>query len=119
MNRLIASFRRSRGDYMKARYPRTPHLPWSNAIDEKDIILPNLSIFESKTVLVNEKLDVENITIIKRKCYLQYRFLDAVYDKQCLTRVEEIQKMIADDYILHGEYLLIKHGIYYEHCFIF
>lgn len=100
---------------MKAKYPRTPHLPWSNAIDEKDIILPNLSIFEGKTVLVNEKLDGENITITKRECYLQYRSLDAVYDKQLLIQVKEIQKMIADDYILHGEYLLIKHGIYYEH----
>lgn len=41
------------------KYPRTPHLPWSEGATSDDVFLNNCSHFEGKEVVVTEKLDGE------------------------------------------------------------
>jgi len=45
---------------VEVKYPRTPHLPWSEGASEDDIQLINAEMFEGKNVVVTEKLDGEN-----------------------------------------------------------
>ena len=45
------------------KYPRTPHLPWSEGAAENDILLSNADMFEGMNVVVSEKMDGENTTI--------------------------------------------------------
>ncbi len=50
-----------------AKYPRTPHLPWSSGRSEDDIALDSNEHLERlEDVVVTEKLDGENTTIFFR-----------------------------------------------------
>ena len=47
----------------RAKYPRTPHLPWSSGRTKDDIALDSVQHLEQwKDVVVTEKLDGENTT---------------------------------------------------------
>lgn len=45
------------------KYPRTFHLPWSPGMHDDDRMMPDVSVFEGRRVVVMEKLDGENTTI--------------------------------------------------------
>lgn len=48
---------------MQAKYPRTPHLPWSTGRTSDDRVLDSVLAFEGHEVVVTEKLDGENTTL--------------------------------------------------------
>ena len=52
---------------MTFKYPRTPHLPWSQSISADDII--GTSPFENREVVVTRKMDGENCTGLKTGCH--------------------------------------------------
>jgi hypothetical protein len=45
------------------KYPRTFHLPWSPGMHDDDKMMPDVSAFEGRVVIVHEKLDGENTTM--------------------------------------------------------
>lgn len=45
------------------KYPRTPHLPWSEGASEDDMVLPASSVFDGRSVVVTEKLDGESSSL--------------------------------------------------------
>jgi hypothetical protein len=45
------------------KYPRTFHLPWSPGMHDDDRMMPDVSVFDGKRVVVMEKLDGENTTM--------------------------------------------------------
>lgn len=45
------------------KYPRTPHLPWSQGVSSDDLVLDDFSAFVDQEVVVTEKLDGENTTL--------------------------------------------------------
>jgi hypothetical protein len=47
----------------RVKYPRTPHLPWSEGASDDDILLSNADMFEGMNVVVTEKMDGENTTM--------------------------------------------------------
>jgi len=47
------------------KYPRTPHLPWSEKLGKDDRVLDSLNHFFGKEVVVTVKLDGENTTMYK------------------------------------------------------
>ena len=49
--------------YMKVKYPRTKHLPWSKASTKDDRYLANTDCFTDKRVIVTLKTDGENTTL--------------------------------------------------------
>jgi hypothetical protein len=47
----------------KIKYPRTPHLPWSEGATNDDKVLKSLNSFIDQEVIVSIKMDGENTTI--------------------------------------------------------
>jgi hypothetical protein len=51
------------------KYPRTPHLPWSEHATANDRLITDLSGFFCRRVIVTEKMDGENFTGYRDHCY--------------------------------------------------
>lgn len=99
----------------KYKYPRTPHLPWSNGTKD-DIYLSDISNFQYfKKVVVTEKLDGENITMYNN--YIHSRSLDF---KNHISRDwikalhGNIKYSIDKNLRICGENLYGKHSILYS-----
>ena len=48
-------------DYIK--YPRTPHVPWSDSISDDDRIIKSMNAFKDAEIIITEKMDGENTTM--------------------------------------------------------
>jgi hypothetical protein len=57
------------------KYPRTFHLPWSEAVTSDDKVVPSVVHFEGNRVVVTEKMDGENTTMYRD--YVHARSLDS------------------------------------------
>lgn len=97
------------------KYPRTPHLPWSQAVAYDDVRVQSVSIFEGKEVVVTEKMDGENTTLYNN--YLHARSLDS---RNHLSRnwVKQWHASIARDippqWRVCGENLYACHSVAYD-----
>ena len=47
------------------KYPRTMHLPFSEGVTSDDKMIKSLDAFQNCRVIVTEKMDGENTTILK------------------------------------------------------
>lgn len=59
----------------RVKYPRTYHLPWSPGRTKDDRVIPDVSMFEGREVVVTVKMDGENTTLYND--YLHARSLDS------------------------------------------
>jgi hypothetical protein len=57
------------------KYPRTFHLPWSLGATSDDKVVPSVSHFEGRQVVVTEKMDGENTTLYRD--HIHARSLDS------------------------------------------
>lgn len=98
------------------KYPRTPHLPFSDGATNDDKILKDTKHFENKEIVITEKMDGENTTIYQD--YYHARSLDSAhrdYHSYLLGAVLPIiQPTIPDGFRVCGEYLFAKHSIKYN-----
>lgn len=97
------------------KYPRTPHLPFSETITKDDRILENTNHFKNKEVIVTEKMDGENTTIYRD--YYHTRSLNSShrdYHSYLLSKMKSFQFLIPEGYRICGEYLYATHSIYYD-----
>ena len=100
-------------DYVK--YPRTHHLPWSPGMHDDDRIIPDLSVFEGRNVVVTEKMDGENTTM-----YCDHIHARSVDSKGGEDRawVKQFWSSISHDipkgWRICGENLWSKHSIAYD-----
>jgi uncharacterized protein YbdZ (MbtH family) len=96
------------------KYPRTPHLPWSDGVNDDDRVIGSLSSFEGKRVIVTEKMDGENTTL-----YRNYTHARSVDGRNHPTRnwVKQfwsgISNNIPEGWRVCGENLYAKHSIHY------
>ncbi len=96
------------------KYPRTPHLPWSNSRSKADIDT-GIEQFKGREVVVTEKLDGENTTMYND--YIHARSIDSPghpsrsYVKQIHS---EIQGNIPFGMRICGENLYARHSIEYK-----
>lgn len=96
------------------KYPRTYHLPWSEAITSDDKICQTLSHFEGREVVVTEKMDGENTTLYQD--HLHARSLDSrggedrAWVKQFWS---QIRSDIPEGWRICGENLWAKHSVSY------
>jgi len=85
------------------KYPRIPHLPWSNASTD-DKKLKDISHLEGKEIVVTVKMDGENTTMYKD--HLHARSLDSK-DHPSRSWVKQyhgrIKHTIENDYRICGE----------------
>lgn len=51
------------------KYPRTPHLPWSEGVGSDDLRIIAGSQFEGQQVVITEKMDGENTSIYREKIH--------------------------------------------------
>jgi len=99
----------------KYKYPRTPHLPWSEGCTNDDKKLNSTDHFKGKMVVVTEKMDGENTNI--GKDYYHARSLDGNHhNSQSYVKniASKIQHMLLPEERVCGENLFAKHSIYYD-----
>lgn len=97
------------------KYPRTPHLPWSETIGADDKRLTDDSQFCGKRVVITEKMDGENTTIYRDGYHA--RSIDSKhrdYHSWLLGYLPQIQYMLSTGERICGEYLYAKHSITYN-----
>ncbi|GGJ40211.1 RNA ligase family protein [Deinococcus roseus] len=97
------------------KYPRTPHLPWSQKADADDVILPDTRIWAGMEVVITEKLDGENTSLYRN--YLHARSVDNRYhpSRDWIKRYHgQIKHLIPQGYRLCGENMYAQHSIVYQ-----
>lgn len=101
----------------KYKYPRTPHLPFSQGFTSDDKVLASDEHFEyMDKVVVTIKMDGENTTIYSDGSF-HARSLDSIhrsYHSWLLKYIQEwYWKIPNSSYRICGEYLYAKHSIKY------
>jgi len=100
---------------MKEKYPRTPHVPFSEGATNDDKILLSLDHFYGKEVILSEKRDGENSSLKKEKTFA--RSLDSVdHPSRHWLKGQlwaNIRYDIPEDWRICGENLYAKHSIHY------
>lgn len=99
---------------MKRKYPRTFHVPWSPGATSDDKIHKDISFFEGKEIIISEKLDGENTTLMS-DC-IHARSLDSA-DHPSRHWVKglwgNIKYNIPEDWKICGENLYATHSLHY------
>jgi len=97
------------------KYPRTPHLPWSEGITKDDRILEDIKYLLNKDMVVSLKMDGENTTMYQD--HIHARSLDSA-DHPSRHMVKGIWSAlrwrIPEGWRICGENLYAKHSIYYK-----
>lgn len=97
------------------KYPRTPHLPWSEGATDDDERLSNIDHFVGKHVVVTEKMDGENTTF-----YNDYYHARSLESKDHPSRHwikgywSGLAYTIPNGWRICGENMFAKHSIYYD-----
>jgi hypothetical protein len=96
------------------KYPRTFHLPWSLGATSDDKVVPSVSHFKGRQVVVTEKMDGENTTLYRN--HIHARSLDSkggedrAWVKQFWV---SIRSDIPEGWRICGENLWAKHSVFY------
>lgn len=97
------------------KYPRTPHLPWSQGKTDDDKTLSSIKHLEGMSLVVTIKMDGENTTMTKDRVYA--RSVDSA-DHPSRHWVKslwsQISYLIPEGWRVCGENLFVKHSIAYE-----
>jgi hypothetical protein len=99
----------------KFKYPRTPHLPFSEGRSDDDKVLTSLAHFHGREIVVTIKKDGENTSLYKTGFHA--RSLDSRHhsSRDWLAAFHaSIAHQIPDDWRICGENLYARHSIYYE-----
>ncbi len=100
---------------MKRKYPRTFHVNWSPGATSDDKIHQDIAFFEGKEIVITEKMDGENTTMMN-DC-IHARSLDSA-DHPSRHWVKglwgNIKYNIPDDWKICGENLYAQHSLSYK-----
>lgn len=97
------------------KYPRTPHLPWSLGATSDDKVLPSVSHFEGRQVIITEKMDGENTTMYRD--HIHARSLDSKggEDRAWVKQFwASIRSEIPEGWRICGENLWAQHSVAYK-----
>lgn len=100
----------------RSKYPRTKHLPFSEAVSEDDQVSKSVDNFYGRQVVVTEKLDGQNTTIYEDG-YTHARSIDGKsHPSQYWLKsfVPSFSFKIPKGYRLCGENVYAKHSIFYN-----
>jgi len=97
------------------KYPRTPHLPWSDSKTDDDKTLKDVKHFDNKKLIWTIKMDGENTTMTSDRVYA--RSIDSA-DHPSRHWVKalwsSINWKISKNMRICGENLFAKHSIEYD-----
>ncbi len=97
---------------MRKKYPRTPHLSWSESISEDDIVSED--IFPGREVVITEQLDGENTSLYND--YIHTRSINSGKhpSRDYVTALwGNIKDQIPPTFRICGENMYAKHSIHY------
>lgn len=96
------------------KYPRTYHLPFSEGVTSDDKIIDSLSQFEGEDIVITEKMDGENTTMMTNRIFA--RSIDSI-DHPSRHWVKGLWGrmgwQIPKNYRICGENLFAEHSIHY------
>lgn len=97
------------------KYPRTYHLPWSQGMTDDDRMMPDISVFDGKRVVVTRKLDGENCSWYSNAFHA--RSVDSVnHPSRNLVKAMWAQRAynIPEGWRVCGENMYATHSIHYN-----
>ena len=100
---------------MRTKYPRTPHLPWSEGVSSDDVRLLDTANFAGVEVVVTEKMDGENTTLYRDGSHA--RSIDSRYhpSRAVIKALQgQIGWQIPEGWRICGENLYARHSISYH-----
>lgn len=100
----------------KKKYPRTPHLPWSEGATDDDIHIKNYDMFLGRDVVVTEKLDGENTTLSFDKVHARSTDSPMSHPSRSLVKSmwAQMRYDIPPNMRIVGENVYAKHSIAYD-----
>lgn len=101
--------------YLKSKYPKTLHLPWSQCIYTDDKCLEDTSQFVGKEVVVTVKMDGENTNMYRDAIHARSPNSGSHSSRDWIKNLHgKIKHMIPNGYRICGENLYAKHSIHYK-----
>jgi hypothetical protein len=97
------------------KYPSTPHLPWSESLDDDDFVIEDVDALFKKEIVMTEKMDGENTTMYSD--HIHARSLDGRYHESrdwVKSLHGQIKHKIPEGWRICGENMFAKHSILYK-----
>lgn len=100
---------------MKIKYPRTYHLEWSEGKGSDDKTQFDLSNFEGKEIIITEKMDGENTTMMNDGFYARSLDSNNHPSRNFVKGIwGNIKHEIPNNFRICGENLYAEHSLRYE-----
>lgn len=100
---------------MKIKYPRTYHVPWSECKSSDDKIQYDLSNFEGKEIIITEKMDGENNTMMRDSYYARSLDSNNHPSRNFVKGIwGNLKHDIPENFRICGENLYAQHSLRYE-----
>ena len=98
----------------QVKYPRTHHLPWSEAVTSDDKVCQSLNHFKGREVVVTEKMDGENTTLYKDGIHARSLDSKGGEDRAWVKQFwSHIRNDIPQGWRICGENLWARHSVSY------
>jgi hypothetical protein len=97
------------------KYPRTMHAPWSEGVHDDDRVIQSMGAFVGRRVIVTEKMDGENTTLMRDICHA--RSVDSRHHSSrdwVKNFWGGIKHDIPEGWRVCGENLYAEHSIRYK-----
>lgn len=96
------------------KYPRTPHLLWSEGVTSDDRLIEDLSVLKACEVVVTEKLDGENTTLYNTGLHARsLTYVSHISRNAMKVQWAKICGDIPEGMRICGENLYATHSIHY------
>jgi len=99
----------------KMKYPRTRHVEWSEGATSDDKITYDLSYFIGKEIVITEKMDGENSTLMNDSCFARSLDSNNHPSRNWLKGLwGNIRYDIPQNWRICGENLYAQHSLHYD-----
>lgn len=99
----------------RVKYARTFHLPWSPGMNRDDRMMTDANIFNGQRVMIMEKMDGENTTMMRDIIHARSLDTDSHPSRNWVKNLwAQIGYQLPEDWRLCGENLYAKHAIHYS-----
>lgn len=100
---------------MKIKYPRTYHVPWTECKSSDDKTQYDLSNFEGKEIIITEKMDGENNTMMRDSYYARSLDSNNHPSRNFVKGIwGNLKHDIPDNFRICGENLYAQHSLRYD-----
>lgn len=99
---------------IRVKYPRTFHLPNSPGVGKDDRVIPDVSVFHGKRVVITEKVDGENTTMYRDGMHARSLTCEPHPSRDRVKAIHgAIAHEIPEGWRVCGENMFAQHSIHY------